>query len=144
MSNTITNIGRVSGRRNPTPAGNSSVVLATVEANGFSLVLLPNEDPGALFAQAEAVIEEKDAKPGLGLEPDVMPWEVVEAETEESPLGLTDGEPEPLGELEFMAATLTTLRLGLVKPIAWVDAAVLEEIEDEQIGADFCAHPYLY
>ena len=70
MSNTITNIGRVSGRRNPTPAGNSSVVLATVEANGFSLVLLPNEDPGALFAEAKAIIDEKDARPGLGLEPD--------------------------------------------------------------------------
>ena len=65
MSNTITNIGRVSGRRNPQP-----VAVATVEANGLSLILLPGEDPGVLFAQAEAVIDEKDASPGLGLEPD--------------------------------------------------------------------------
>lgn len=70
MSNTITNIGRVSGRRNPTPAGSGPVVLATVEANGLSLLLLAGEDPGVLFAQAEAVIDEKDARPGLGLEPD--------------------------------------------------------------------------
>ncbi len=123
------------------PGGDASQVVM-VEANGLSLVLLPGEDPGAVFAQAEAVIAEKDARPGLGLEPDVMPWEVVEAETEEIPLGLTDG--EPLGELDFMAATLTTLRLGLVKPVAWMDAATIEEIEDEQIGADFCARPYLY
>lgn len=124
------------------PGGDAAQVV-TVEANGLSLVLLPNEDPGALFAQAEAVIAEKDERPALGLELDVMPWEVVEAEAEETPLGLMDGEP-PLDELEFMAATLTTLRLGLVKPIVWLDAATLEEIEDEQIGADFCAQPYLY
>ena len=142
MSNTITNIGRVSGRRNRPPTASGPAGVVTVEANGLSLVLLPNEDPGALFAQAEAVITEKDARPGLGLEPDVMPWEVVEAENEETPLGLTAG--EPLDELEFMAATLTTLRLGLVKPIAWLDAATLEEIEDEQIGAAFCTRPYLY
>lgn len=129
MSNTITN-------------GPSTVT--TVEANGLSLVLLPGEDPTAVLAEAEAIIDEKDAKPGLGLELDVMPWEVAEAETEEIPLGLTDGEPEPLDELEFLAAALTTLRLGLVKPVASMDATTLEEIEDEQIGADFCAQPYLY
>ena len=134
MSNTITNIGRVSGRRNPTQAANSSVGVVTVAANGLSLVLLPGEDPGAVLADAEAVIAEKDACPGLGLEPDVMPWEVAE----------TGSEPEPLDELEFMAATLTTLRLGLVKPVAWLGAATLEEIEDEPIGADFCTRPYLY
>lgn len=70
MSNTVTNIGRVSGRRNPTPAGNSLVAVVTVQANGLSLVLLPGEDPSALFAEAEAVIAEKDERPGLGLEPD--------------------------------------------------------------------------
>lgn len=125
------------------PGGDAAQVV-TVEANGLSLVLLPNEDPGALFAQAEAVIAEKDERPALGLELDVMPWEVVEAEAEDSPPGLAVGEPEALDELEFMAATLTTLRLGLVKPVAWMDAATLEELEDEPIGADFCAQPYLY
>ena len=144
MSNTVTNIGRVSGRRNPTPTGSGPVGVVTVEANGLSLVLLPGEDPGAVLADVEAVIDEKNARPGLGLEPDVMPWEVVEAEAEDSPLGLAVGEPEALDELEFMAATLTTLRLGLVKPVAWMDAATLEELEDEPIGADFCAQPYLY
>lgn len=138
MSNTITNIGRCNGRRNSQP-----VAAVTVEVNGLSLDMLPGEDP-AVLAEAEAIIDEKDAKPGLGLELDVMPWEVAEAETEEIPLGLTDGEPEPLDELEFLAAALTTLRLGLVKPVASMDATTLEEIEDEQIGADFCAQPYLY
>ncbi len=71
MSNTITNIGRVSGRRNPALLGHHAAPApVTVEANGLSLVLLPGEDPGALFAKAEAIIEEKDARPGLGLEPD--------------------------------------------------------------------------
>ncbi len=98
MSNTITNIGRVSGRHTPQPVavnwnevrcrvckrefdserdlddhmrdihGESRMI--TVEVNGFSLDLLPGEDPGAVLADAEAVIAEKDAKPGLGLEPD--------------------------------------------------------------------------
>jgi len=95
MSNTITNIGRVSGP--PPVAVNWNEVrcrickrefdserdlddhmrdihgeqrLITIEANGLSLVLLPGEDPGALFAEAEAIIDEKDARPGLGLEPD--------------------------------------------------------------------------
>lgn len=44
--------------------------LVTVEANGLSLDLLPGEDPAAVLAEAEAVINEKDARPGLGLEPD--------------------------------------------------------------------------
>ena len=65
MSNTITNIGRVSGRRNPQP-----VAVVTVEVNGLSLDILPGEDPAAIIAQIEAIIAEKDAKPGLGLEPD--------------------------------------------------------------------------
>lgn len=65
MSNTVINIGRVSGRRNPQP-----VAVATVEVNGLSLLLLPGEDPAAIVAQIEAVIDEKDAHPGLGLEPD--------------------------------------------------------------------------
>jgi len=95
MSNTITNIGRVSG---PAPvAVNWNEVrcrickrefdserdlgdhmqdihgeqrLVTLEANGLSLDLLPGEDPDVIFAKAEAVIDEKNARPGLGLEPD--------------------------------------------------------------------------
>ena len=51
------------------PGGDVSQMV-TVEANGLSLVLLPDEDPGVIFAEAEAVIDEKDARPGLGLEPD--------------------------------------------------------------------------
>lgn len=70
MSNTITNIGRCNGRRNP-PLQPLAVV--AVEANGLSLLLLPGEDPATVLAEVEAVIDEKDAKPGLGLEP-VATW----------------------------------------------------------------------
>ena len=73
-------------------------------------------------------------------QPDVIPWEV--GETEEIPRGLTDGEPEQLDELEFMAVTLTTLRLGLAKPVAVMEAEALTEIEDERIGADYSERPY--
>ena len=121
MSNTITNIGRVSGRRNPTPAGNSSVVLATVEANGFSLVLLPNEDPGALFDNGFCLSEEKDAKPGLGLEPDAA-W-------------------TPVSEVDLMEIDLVALRCGPVRPYAAISKA-LEAIEDEAIGLEFSIQPY--
>lgn len=65
MSNTITNIGRCNGRRNSQP-----VAAVTVEVNGLSLDMLPGEDPAVIIAQIEAIIAEKDARPGLGLEPD--------------------------------------------------------------------------
>ena len=147
MSNTITNIGRVSG---PAPAAvNWNEVrcrickrefdserdlddhmrdihggnrLVTVEANGLSLDLLPGEDPAAIFAQAEAVIDEKDARPGLGLEPDAG-W-------------------APGSEPDLMGADLVALRSGLVRPYAYMDAATAEAIEDERIGADICEQPY--
>lgn len=61
MSNTVTNIGRVSGRRNPQP-----VAVVTVEVNGLSLDMLPGEDPAAIIAQIEAIIAENDAKPWPG------------------------------------------------------------------------------
>ena len=119
MSNTITNIGRVSGRRNP-----QRVAVVTVEVNGLSLDMLPGEDPAVIIAQIEAVIAEKDAKPGLGMELDVMPWEVNEG--------------------DLMEADLLALRCGLVRPYAYVDAATLETIANEAIGLEFSTQPYLY
>lgn len=118
MSNTITNIGRVSERRNPQP-----VAVVTVEVNGLSLDMLPGEDASAIFAQAEAVIAEKDARPGLGLEPDAA-W--------------TPSEPA------LMEADLVAVRCGLVRPYAYMDAATAETVEDEAIGLEFSTQPYLY
>ena len=117
MSNTITNIGRCNGRRNSQP-----VAVVTVEVNGLSLDLLPGEDPAAIFAQAEAVIDEKDARPGLGLEPDAG-W-------------------APGSELDLMGADLVALRSGLVQSYAYMDAATAEAIEDEAIGLEFSTQPY--
>lgn len=119
MSNTITNIGRVSGRCNSQP-----VVVVTVEVNGLSLDLLPGEDASAIFAQAEAVIAEKDAKPGLGLEPDAA-W-------------------TPVSEADLMEADLVAVRCGLVRPYAAISNEALEEIEDEAIGQAFSIEPYYW
>lgn len=96
--------------------------LVTLEANGLSLDLLPGEDPGAVFAQAEAVIAEKDARPGLGLEPDAA-W-------------------TPVSEDDLMEADLVALRCGLVRPYAAISNEALEEIEDEAIGLEFSIQPY--
>lgn len=56
-------------------------------------------------------------------------------------------QPDPtagMGELQFMAYTLSRLRSGGQQPaVVWSDA-VLAEIEDEVIGADFCRQPWMY
>lgn len=146
MSNTITNIGRVSG---PAPvAVNWNEVrcrickrefdserdlddhmrdihgeshLVTVEVNGLSLDLLPGEDASAIFARAEAVIGEKEERPGLGLEPDAA-W-------------------TPVSEVDLMEIDLVALRCGPVRPYAAISKA-LEAIEDEAIGLEFSIQPY--
>lgn len=151
MSNTITNIGRVSGRHTPQPVavnwnevrcrvckrefdserdlddhmrdihGESRMI--TVEVNGFSLDLLPGEDASTVFAEAEAIIEEKDASPGLELEPDAA-WMPSES--------------------DFMEADLVALRCGPVRPYAAISNEALEEIEDEAIGQAFSIEPYYW
>lgn len=118
MSNTITNIGRCNGRRNP-----PLPPLAVVTVDGIELLLFPWENAQAIAAQVEAVIDEKDTHPGLGLEPDAMPWEAV-------------------SELDLMEVDLLALRCGLVRPYAYVDAATAEAIEDEAIGLEFSIQPY--
>lgn len=95
--------------------------LITVEANGLSLDLLPGEDPTAIFAQAETIIAEKDARPGLGLEPDAA-WTPSES--------------------DLMDADLVALRCGLVRPYAAISNEALEAIEDEAIGLEFSIQPY--
>ena len=103
------------------PGGDASQVVM-VEANGLSLVLLPGEDPAAVLAEAEAVIDEKDTRPGLGPEPDAA-W-------------------TPVSEPDLMEADLVALRSGLVRPFAYMDAATAEAIEDEAIGLEFSTQPY--
>ena len=95
--------------------------LITVEANGLSLDLLPGEDPAVIIAQIEAVIAEKDARPGLGLEPDAA-WTPSES--------------------DLMEADLLALRCGLVRPYAALSNEALEAIEDEAIGLEFSTQPY--
>lgn len=64
-------------------------------------------------------------------------------------LGPVRDQPQPdptasMGELEFMEYTLSRLRSGEQQPaVVWSDA-VLAEIEDEVIGADFCRQPWMY
>lgn len=64
-------------------------------------------------------------------------------------LGPVHDQPQPdptagMGELEFMAYTLSCLRSGEQQPaVVWSDAT-LAEIEDEPIGADFCRQPWMY
>jgi len=98
------------------------VAAVTVEVNGLSLDMLPGEDPTIIITQIEAVIAEKDAKPGLGLEPDAA-W-------------------TPVSEGDFMEVNLLALRSGLVRPYAYMDAGTLETIEDEVVGLEFSTQPY--
>ncbi len=98
--------------------------LIEVEVNGLSLSLFPHEDVAAIIAEVEAYLAEKDACPGLGLEPDAD-W-------------------VPVSEGDFMEVNLLALRSGLVRPHAYMDTATLEVVEDERIGADFCEQPYLW
>lgn len=113
--------------------------LLFVYVNGFELALLPGEDVAEVVARAEAVLQEKEDRPGLGLEvdDDCPPWLVgeplVEEECDELGLGLDfDAEPD---ELELMAADLATLLAGRMQPIVVMDDELLSAIEAEQPGA---------
>lgn len=98
--------------------------LVNVKQDGFDLDLLPWENPQDVIDQANAVLDEMDYKPGLGID---------------------DGYAFDEGdELAFMGATLDTLRLGLTEPIVRLTSAQMDEIEDERVGADVCERPYLW
>lgn len=47
-------------------------------------------------------------------------------------------------EIEFFEQALVSLRSGQVKPLAYMSAETLEEIDDEQIGEMFSRQPFLY
>ena len=124
------------------PQGNyPDIELVWVVVNGFDLALFPWEDAQAAVAEAEAILQEKDAKPGYGLEVDVLPWEVADEPDETTAWLATAEEPD---ELALMAADLDALRLGLVKPLARLTKAQMDEIERERIGADFCESPWVW
>ena len=93
--------------------------LIDVSINGFDLALFPWEDASDVVAEAEAILDEMDYKPGLGVD-------------------------DEFDELEFMGAALDTLRLGLTGPIVRLTSAQMDEIEDERVGADVCERPYLW
>lgn len=98
--------------------------LIDVSINGFDLALFPWEDASDVVAEAEAILDEMDCKPGLGID---------------------DGYAFDEGdELAFMGATLDTLRLGLVEPIVRLSAAQMDEIEDERPGEHFSREPFAY
>lgn len=65
--------------------------LVWVVVNGFDLALFPWEDAAEAVVEAEAILQEKDAKPGYGLEVDVLPWEMEAEEdaTDDDPLGFS-------------------------------------------------------
>lgn len=65
--------------------------LVWVVVNGFDLALFPWEDPATVVAEAEAVLQEKEDRPGLGLDVDVLPWETEAEEqaTDDDPLGFS-------------------------------------------------------
>lgn len=65
-----------------------------LEANerGFDLALFPWEDPALVVAEAEAILEEQDSKPGLGVEL-WWPWDNGDQTDEDQ--GSTDDDPEP-------------------------------------------------
>ena len=67
--------------------------LTDTRQQGFDLDLFPWEDAAAVVAEAEAILSEKECKPGLGVD------------------------NEPFDELEFMGATLDALRVGALPPI---------------------------
>lgn len=93
--------------------------LINVQQDGFDLDLLPWENPQDVIDQANAVLDEMDYKPGLGID-------------------------DEFDELEFMGATLDTLRLGLVEPVVRLTSAQMDEIEDERPGEHFSREPFAY
>ena len=94
-------------------------VAVTTDQGDYDLLVLPWESAYALASSADDVFAEQDAKPGIGFD-------------------------EPASEEEFMAATLTTVRLGLTPPIVRLSAAQMEEIENERIGAHFSMNGFAY
>lgn len=124
--------------RNCPSANGGDLIWVTI--GNLELALFPWEDVASVVAEAEAILSEKDAKPDYGLEVDVLPWEVA-TEADETSAWLASDEPD---ELALMAADLDALRLGLVKPLAYLDTETLEAIEDEPVGVEFCTRPYLF
>src|SRR5689334_11179208 len=67
---------------------------------------------------------------------------IAETATEQTLPESVDGAPDAVSELDLMAADLTMLRLGLVKPVMQMDPDELTEIEEERIGTNYCERPY--
>lgn len=86
------------------------------QADAYDLDLFPWEDAAAAIAEAEAVLEEMESKPGLGVEPGYDP------------------------SLDFGMLLAEVQATG-----GWVraSAATLEAFEDEVIGADTIA-PFIF
>jgi len=133
----IDSLGRCGCDYNHTPEN----ALVWVVVNGFDLALFPWEDADAAVAEAEAVLQEKEDRPGLGLEVDVLPWEVA---TEAGETAVWLGSDDGPSELDLMEADLLALRAGLVKPIVRLSKAQMDEIEQERPGAEMCERPYLF
>lgn len=55
-----------------------------------------------------------------------------------------NAEAAEMAEIEFFEQALVSLRTGQVKPLAYMTAETLEEIEDEQIGEIFSRQPFLW
>lgn len=98
--------------------GNKATDLVWVSVNGFDLALFPWEDAAAAVAEAEAILSEKDSKPGLGI--------------------------DDFDELEFMSSTLDELRTGSICPMQRLTAAQMSEIENERPGAEICEMPWAW
>lgn len=86
-------------------------------AQGYDLTLFPWEDAALVIAEAEAVFEEMESKPGLGIEPGYDP------------------------SLDFEALLAEVQTTG-----GWVTAspAHLASFDAESIGEHFVRHPWLY
>lgn len=101
--------------------------LVWVVVNGFDLALFPWEDPAVAVAEAEAVLQEKEDRPGLGLDVDVLPWEV---ETEQEA-----DDADPLGFSAMLDEYRAAHPKAAVKPITGIEAifgACVEEWNAER------------
>lgn len=121
-----------------------------LEANerGFDLALFPWEDAAVVLAEAEAILDEQECKPGLGVE---LWW--PEDQTDEDQ-GSTDDDPEPteteeggdddgrsnddLDALLDFDCLLTQLRQrgGCPCPVGRIDP-VMQDIEDARFELAF-------
>lgn len=88
-----------------------------VPTQGYDLALFPWEDIELVIADAEAIFEEMESKPGLGVEPGYDP------------------------SLDFEALLAEVQTTG-----GWVTAspATLASFDAEPIGEHFARHPWLY